>query len=107
MNAEYPILDHDREGQKVEHVRKIRPYVWTTVFPNAFGVKPVGLDEEEQNAYATRRVRMIFFLLSDENRIHLFFQAEYFTNLRHSSGFMISSYELYSIRVSQLETRQK
>jgi len=41
MNAEYLVVDDDTQGEKVEHVRKIVPYVGRPVLPGTFCVKSI------------------------------------------------------------------
>lgn len=43
MNAKDLIVDHDRQGQKVKHVREVMPDVRIAVLPCALGVEPIGL----------------------------------------------------------------
>lgn len=43
MYAEYSIVDHDRQGKVVKHVRKVRPDRTGTVLAHAFGVEPIRL----------------------------------------------------------------
>lgn len=43
VHAEDLVVDHDAQGQKVEHVGEVVPDVRVTVFPRALGVEAVGL----------------------------------------------------------------
>lgn len=43
MHAEYLVVDHDGEGEEIEHVGEVVPHVGVAVFAIAFGVKAVGL----------------------------------------------------------------
>jgi hypothetical protein len=43
MDAEYSIVDHSAEGEKVEHVGEVGPNVWVAVFPDALHVEAIGL----------------------------------------------------------------
>ena len=50
VHAEYLVVDHDGQGEEVEHIGEVMPDVGIAVFAIAFGVKAVGL------CYATRLV---------------------------------------------------
>lgn len=43
MHTEYLVVDHNAEGQIIEHVGEIMPHVGITVFAGTFGVEAVGL----------------------------------------------------------------
>merc|ERR1711939_697884 len=43
VNAEYPVVDDDRESEKVEHVGEVLPDRWASILPHAFRVEAVGL----------------------------------------------------------------
>ena len=43
VDAENLIVDHDGEGEEIEHVRKVVPDVRVAVLARAFGVEPVRL----------------------------------------------------------------
>lgn len=43
MNAEYPIIDDNRQRQEIEHIREVSPNVRRAVFPDAFCVEAIGL----------------------------------------------------------------
>ena len=43
MHAEYLVVDHNAQGEKIEHVGKIVPNVGVAVFPSALRIKPVRL----------------------------------------------------------------
>lgn len=45
VDAEYPIIDHGRQCQEVEHVREICPNMGRAIFSHAFRVEPVRLFE--------------------------------------------------------------
>ena len=43
MDAEYLVVDDDAEGEIVEHIGKVVPYIGVAVFAGALGVEAVGL----------------------------------------------------------------
>ena len=43
MHAKYLVIDHDGEGEEIEHVGEVVPNVGVAVFAVAFGVEAVGL----------------------------------------------------------------
>lgn len=43
VDAEYPVVDDDREGEEVEHVGEVLPHGRAAVFPHAFRVESVRL----------------------------------------------------------------
>lgn len=47
VDAEYPVVDDDREGEEVEHVGKVLPHGRAAVFPHAFRVESVRLSNRE------------------------------------------------------------
>lgn len=50
MHAEYPIIDDDGQGEKVEHVGEVGPDVSRAVLARAFGVEAVCLCARRQPA---------------------------------------------------------
>ncbi len=47
VDAEYPVIYHDGEGEEVEHVGKVGPHVRGSVFAYAFCVETVRLAANE------------------------------------------------------------
>lgn len=43
MDAEYLVVDHDGQGEEVEHIGEIVPDIGVAVFAVTFSVKAIGL----------------------------------------------------------------
>jgi hypothetical protein len=41
MNAEYLVINHDAQGQEVEHVGEVVPDISIAVLPGTFGIEAV------------------------------------------------------------------
>jgi len=43
VNTEYLVIDDDRQGQVIKHIRKVVPHIGITIFATAFCVEAVRL----------------------------------------------------------------
>jgi hypothetical protein len=94
MNTKYPVVNDDRQRQKIKHVRKIRPHMRRPILPYALGIKAVSLWKGGHMAVCMRRETACLFVGGN-------------TDLGYSTRLMVASDQLYTVRVTELQTRQQ
>lgn len=97
MNAEYPVVDDDREGEKVKHIGKVLPHGRAAVFPHAFRVESVRLTDREANQGSV-------FLGVRIPRAPCTSKG---TDLCHCATLVVPSDELDAVRIPQFEAGQE
>ena len=98
VDAEYPVVDDDREGEEVEHVGKVLPHGRAAVFPHAFRIEPVRLTEKKKRGGKTG-IRFPSVSRSNASPIR--------PHLCDCATLVVPSDELDAVRIPQFQTGQE